>query len=98
MDGKDHVVLSDVPKQIAMVMKDGVSEREVSHVLQMVRRAEGWEIVSIAGDSKRHVRPKPWLRDPVQAEVRIDDAAVAVMGPFAPIDRAAMAAALSWPG
>jgi HTH-type transcriptional regulator/antitoxin HigA len=97
MDGKDHLVLADLPKQIAMVVKDGISEREVSHILQMVRRAEGWEIVSIAGNSKRRVQPKPWLRDPVQAEAHIDDAAVAVMGPFAPVDRAAMAAALSRP-
>ena len=66
--------------------------------LQMVRRAEGWEIVSIARGLRRHVQPRPWLRDPVQAEAHIDEAAVAVMGLFAPVDRAVMAAARFMPG
>jgi hypothetical protein len=57
--------------------------------------SEGWEIASPAVGSKRQVRPKPWLRNPAEAEVRLDDATIAVMGSFAPIDRAAMAAARS---
>jgi hypothetical protein len=60
----------------------------------MVHQAKGWELSPGTGHSERLVQPKPWLRDPVEAHRHLDDAAEAVMGPFAPVDAVAMAMAL----
>jgi hypothetical protein len=94
VEGKEQVVLSDCQEQIAVAMKDELGESDVHRVLRMVDQAMGWEIAPPVAGSRRQVRPKPWLRNPAEAEAHLDDAAIAVMGPFAPIDRAALAAAL----
>jgi hypothetical protein len=95
VEGKEHVVLTELPQLIAAELRDQLGEEEIRHVVRTVSKANGWEVVPREGDSKRHVRPKPWLRDPAQAEAHLGEAAMAVMGPFLPVDPVAMAAALS---
>jgi hypothetical protein len=64
-------------------------------VVSLVRKADGWTASFQCDPQGRpRFRPKGWLLDPVDAEATIDQAAIARMGPFLPVDRVAMCGAL----
>jgi hypothetical protein len=78
----------------AIARSDGtLTDEEVRPVAHLLLRAGAW--TSVRGDDgKPRVRPADWARYAPAAEERIEAAAAALMGPFAPVDRAALTAAL----
>jgi hypothetical protein len=60
----------------------------------LLRKTEAWVTLPGEANGRPHVRSKEWVTQPAVAEARLDEAALARMGPFLPVDPGAMAAAL----
>jgi hypothetical protein len=92
--GGEPVVLVDVANRLAEAANGELTQADARTLVNLVRKAEGWVTEPPDATGKTRVRAKGWVIDPAEAEARLDEAALARMGPFLPVDRDAMAAAL----
>jgi hypothetical protein len=92
--GDEPVVIADVTGRLAEAANGELTQADARGIVNLVRKAEGWAVATPDSAGKPRVRAKPWLLDPAEAESKLDEAAVARMGPFLPVDPQAMAVAL----
>jgi len=92
--GDEPVVIADVTSRLAEAANGELTQAHARGIVNLVRKAEGWAVATPDPAGKPRVRAKAWLLDPAEAESKLDEAAVARMGPFLPVDPQAMAVAL----
>jgi hypothetical protein len=88
------VILADLPERIAEAANGDLTQAQARGLVNLLRRADAWLALPTEPNCRPHVRARAWVTEPAAAEARLDEAALARMGPFLPVDAAAMNAAL----
>jgi hypothetical protein len=84
----------EIATRLAEAANGEITQSAARSIVSLVRFAEGLLTDHIDDKGRHHVRAKPWVHDAAIAEARLDEAALARMGPFLPVDPAAFALAL----
>jgi hypothetical protein len=91
---EEPVVFANIATRLAEVANGELTQADARTIINLLRKTDGFASAPLAEDRKPRVQARSWVLSPLVAEARLDEEALARMGPFLPVDPAAMAAAL----
>ena len=80
--------------RLAEAANGDLTQAQARGLVNLLRKAEGWVSAPAEATGRPRVHAKEWVMDPLMAEAKLDESARARMGPFLPLDPAAISAAL----
>jgi hypothetical protein len=87
-------VVAELPERLAAAANGDLTQAQARGVVNLLRKTDAWVALPLEPSGRLQARAREWVTQPPVAEARLDEAALARMGPFLPVDPAAMAAAL----